>query len=1034
MKRQLLAVLGAAFLALGFSSAAHAVEWNCDYGDPVPADTMSHPIHDNVIITGTGACSIANPIYVVDGKIDIHVGGALMLNGTLQTNTDIFLFGNNDVTVNADVRAGGHFEVDSNAGNININGDVYTAQSGGGGNMVADSYGSFHANNIFAGSPAGAAQSVAIFVNGGGGSSEFVIGGSGGNGVSGVIDVSGTYTGRTEPNAIYSGLSITNGTSSSSGDIRLVSMSAINVNNSNSRSGILLLDANSGTITLPSGSLQSDGAAGQGAGLIVLMAETVTTVNGTIISASQDPNAAGTVHGVVISANTINVAGSNGLEIHADGNGVDSTYVGFVHLHPKGAIHYSACRTPILCDWVADTSNQFYTDHALTITGTGSFHVTANGDHESAFISGYPVVFNTTTASIEAKGSTDHNIMAGFWGTQRNGMGLNISSTGIVSFDASASTSGGTGGVISIVADQTQLTSPEVNFLADGPSVGDGSGGIVDYWTNALTVGASSKVRLHANGKGSGNGGTVSFLPGAATLRLGTGNGQVQLQANGGSSSGDAGTIVSWNTGTMLISTGAAVEAKVVGTSGNGGSITLQPSGGFGVLASATGVALDVTGKGSGNGGEILVWGGWANLTLGNSAGSLQLSANSSGTGNGGTIELAYFTNLALNTINASGGTDSGSDGEGGTINIHDVVTYDAQSAVLQARGHNAGQGGVIMLNSAGNTIDLTQAEINASGGDLGLGGTFVANHTAPFDVNQVVNVDAGSISTDEYAGSISLNGVTCQQWRVANSWPTEYWNCAAPEDDSGTHHLPVAVLSSLPNAAASAISGSIENFHLYVMTDAAQWNAFFGGALNPQVAGYTFYFGAGFANRAYTAIFENSTLSSSGYTARTATQITGNTVHEAGHLWEIVESGEASSGPYITALQDDFAHLNAAGAPCGSGGPFVGVTDMQTGQPFCNGTTLNNPGGIYTGLSNAEIAIRSTQNLADNIWLGALGFHEPWAQAYAFEVYTHGLTYPGQNFDTTADGLMRNGYFQCGRQRAAQLAGGSFTPSYSCN
>jgi hypothetical protein len=88
--------------------------------------------------------------------------------------------------------------------------------------------------------------------------------------------------------------------------------------------------------------------------------------------------------------------------------------------------------------------------------------------------------------------------------------------------------------------------------------------------------------------------------------------------------------------------------------------------------------------------------------------------------------------------------------------------------------------------------------------------------------------------------------------------------------------------------------------------------------------------------------------------------------------------------------------------------------------------------------LNNAAIAAASTANLNQNLqsYGGGNGYIEPFAQSFAYQNYGSSLTYPSGYIDTTADGLMHNGYYSCVQAYAASLAGKSYTPvfSYSCN
>ncbi len=97
-------------------------------------------------------------------------------------------------------------------------------------------------------------------------STAFTIGTAGAsNGVTSV-NTSNTTAGTTGGLTIGDGLFVVNGSSSATGGITITSSTAINVSATESRAGGIFLYGQMGTITLPSGRLNADGAAGQGAG------------------------------------------------------------------------------------------------------------------------------------------------------------------------------------------------------------------------------------------------------------------------------------------------------------------------------------------------------------------------------------------------------------------------------------------------------------------------------------------------------------------------------------------------------------------------------------------------------------------------------------------------------------------------------------------------------------------------------------------------------------------------------------------------
>jgi hypothetical protein len=280
------------------------------------------------------------------------------------------------------------------------------------------------------------------------------------------------------------------------------------------------------------------------------------------------------------------------------------------------------------------------------------------------------------------------------------------------------------------------------------------------------------------------------------------------------------------------------------------------------------------------------------------------------------------------------------------------------------------------------------------------------------------------------------LNGVACQQFQTGYNWPTFYRDCVNT-NPTATEQLSASV--------ASALSGKLSSvkYSLYVMTEGTQFNTYFGtneetndgGGYTPDPTGTTID----------TFIYENINNVAGVLTAFTVPgQLTEVTDHELGHVIDLNAGVNNSSGSktYSTAITDDQNYLKTAGGgnPClaNGKGPFNGVVDTQTGAQFCNGATLNNPGGIYNGLNNAQIAQASSPSnldLTPTIYGGFPGYIEPFAQSFAYQDYGYSLSYPAGYIDTTADGLMHNGYYSCIQAYAANLAGKSYTPifSYSC-
>lgn len=179
------------------------------------------------------------------------------------------------------------------------------------------------------------AGTLAIKANRNGGSSQFVIGGEDeSNGVNGTIVTDTVDGGSTSTDTFWQGgVYISN---HGDGGIKLTNATDISVKGTNSACGGIILDADDGTIELPTGTLSADGTGNFAGAVIQLLADTLETEDGTVISAS-DNGQSGKAKNVQISVETINLTGSSGLTIRCDGGG-NATYKTALQILPKGCV------------------------------------------------------------------------------------------------------------------------------------------------------------------------------------------------------------------------------------------------------------------------------------------------------------------------------------------------------------------------------------------------------------------------------------------------------------------------------------------------------------------------------------------------------------------------------------------------------------------------------------------------------------------------------------------------------------------------
>ncbi|MBX3152894.1 hypothetical protein KF728_22230 [Candidatus Obscuribacterales bacterium] len=595
MRRGFSTIALGAFMLLGVTGIANA--YTCNEGGSPPPGSVS----GDLTLSESGSCTLSNPISAT-GTISISAAG--------------------NITTDA-VSAGGSLSISTSAGTITT--DNLTANSTGvsGGNILLTATGNVKTKNL---TTVGTTRAGAIEINANTSnatSTPFTIGASTANGVNGSLNTSSTTGGGSSLYNIAGGIFIKNGTSSATGGITVSSASNINVKASASRSGFIILDAKSGTITLPAGNLSTDGPSGYGSGSIILMASTITTADGTVLSASQTSAAPGTNRVAMLAANTINVSGSTGLEIRSNGNGVtgaDASAV--VALLPKGAISYSSSGDPLYLVWLPDSAGVFSTTGNMKVTGSGALRVSANGDYTRVFVSGSPIIFENGAVTLEAKGATSHEILF-YNAADPSGPDVTFSNPGNVTIDASADTTG-SGGLVNLYAHTVNMNKPQLEVKANGPSSGDGDGGKVAVSTSwdtgsGFVLNANSKAIFSANAASAGSGNAIysepdtfdpkaiQFYAGGNILQLGTDNGQYSFFAKGGADGGDGGAVVISGSEVQLKKADAV---KVDGLAGDGKGGLFQ-SYAYITNVDSTNIiqpVITATGHGNGRGGKVQSW------------------------------------------------------------------------------------------------------------------------------------------------------------------------------------------------------------------------------------------------------------------------------------------------------------------------------------------------------------------------------------------------------------------------------------------
>lgn len=747
-------------------------------------------------VTGTG--NVTTAAVVSGGAINVTSSAGKVTTTTLTSGSsnDIVVMSNSDLQTGK-VQSSGSFGATSTTGLIKVTSTITTNIGANGGNVLLQANGNISSGVI---STSGGAKTggVEIDANKGGASSLFTIGSATANGVAG-INTSNTTGGGTANNSVVGGLFITNGTASSTGGITVTAMSAINVAASASRSGLIFLNAQNGTLTLPTGTLNANGPSGQGAGQILLLANTVNTASGTILSATQAAGVAGTTHGVLIAATTVNVTGT-GLQVLANGDGIaGQSNSAFAEIVPQGTATISSTLSLDDLRWTATANGPFTAP--VTIAGAGAaFTLSANGSNATASVQAFPITLTNGATTITSKGSTNHQVVIQN-NTSTGGSGLAMTGNGAVLIDASGLATGDLAGAVNLVVQNANITVPSFTIQANAAG-SSGFGGNIFFETAALTLGTSTTSKFTANGPsaGTGNGGNITVFPNAiSNLKLGTNPGELQVLANGGSTGGDGGTIdVNPFPGSITIDTVNAVSAAALGTNGKGGSVTLIGNPSVFVTSTLNGAAINVDGKGTGDGGLVKIW-SQATLNIGTTPGALAVSAKSTGTGKGGSIEIGYVPTLTIADLSASAGVGNGGNGAGGTINIHDIgqltvtgtVSADASgtgaagsvtlgqtafnamtldgstiSASADGTANGSGKGGQVSITNLG-TISLNNTTLRAdgglTGGDAGTISVSVDSTTSPIDVTTAtISAKAGTDGNNTaVGGQLTINKAT---------------------------------------------------------------------------------------------------------------------------------------------------------------------------------------------------------------------------------------------------------------------------------
>lgn len=308
------------------------------------------------------------------------------------------------------------------------------------------------------------------------------------------------------------------------------------------------------------------------------------------------------------------------------------------------------------------------------------------------------------------------------------------------------------GGYLNLSTQGVLTLDPNTVYLNVDPIGASGNGGTINLTAASFVNGSTTGPALvEANGKGTGNGGSVTLTQLSNTaVTLGKTVSDIQLSATGGSiksATGDGGSVAFYAAGDLTVNTGGLLVGPL-GTNGNGGSITLQAgvNGAIGAGNLVVSGILSVNGVGTGAGGAI--------------------SLNANGSGNAGTFIIGSTspsnTNGVLGALSATG---KGGDGSVSITNAGGGITYQSgltafDSITLDASGS---AGNILLSRTLGGTAtSLADLEVSGSGTITGSGTAITAKSID-------LSTASGAIGTAKTALSIKTSALSVSSLAVVN-------------------------------------------------------------------------------------------------------------------------------------------------------------------------------------------------------------------------------------------------------------------------
>ncbi|MGB9430193.1 MAG: hypothetical protein WCC11_10040, partial [Gammaproteobacteria bacterium] len=527
----------------------------------------------------------------------------------------------------------------------------------------------------------------------------------------------------------------------------------INASNGNaflSTGGIDLqgIDLGSGAFTLTSSGAITD-ITGQS---VTAGSVTLAAVAGIGTAAAPIETAAGTLNALVSGVGNINVNNTGVLTL-----GAVSTADGAVNIGSSGALTVSG---PVTTGGngaitLSTTSGDLTTTGVIAANGSGVVSLTAAGNLnlDSAISSGTGSLLLTGGTGVTGNGS----------GVLDGGSVKVIAVSGNIGF--SGVTSGASGG--------TTLTAPG-SITLDGFTTTNGAltiqnGGIFAVTGPVVLSGALAQIGAGSvllDSSINGSGGNVQF---ASAVSVGSGA-AASITSSGGNIIFDQGVTGSGGTSSLALNSGAGnINLQAVSNLGNLGLLTSGVLSLNGDISVNNLSAAGVTGK-------VLIAGANISINTGSNidfshavgingvtAGGQSLAINS---GTGAVFLPVVGSLTVLKTLSVNGGT----------ITLADVTTSGSQSYTGNVQlGGNLSSLAIGNVTVSGNLALLTDATLDAIGGDIGISGTVNGAHALALTAPSGQVTMGGAVGGSTPLTSLTINSATANLGSVTTSGSQNY-------------------------------------------------------------------------------------------------------------------------------------------------------------------------------------------------------------------------------------------------------------------